>query len=89
MNNKIKCLFGYHEYTLPDERNPDTLICKHCRRFGYAKYPNGNETWREYNDKGRVIFYRTSYGTEIWYDNAGHVINYKIRNFGINIGNKS
>ena len=52
MTNKVKCLFGYHKYTIPHENRPHILLCEYCKRSGYTKYSDGTEMWWEYNDKG-------------------------------------
>jgi len=74
--NKVKCLFGHHNYTIPDKNNPDILICSVCKRFGYCKYSNGYKIWYEYNEGGNIIHCKDSSGLEIWreYDERGNVI---------------
>jgi len=77
--NKVKCLFGYHNYTIPDKNNPNILICDVCKRFGYCKYPNGYEGWYEYDEKGNIIHRKYSDGFEEWfeYDEKDGVIHRK------------
>jgi len=65
--NKVKCLFGYHNYTIPDKDNPEILICDVCKRFGYRKYSNRYEIWYEYDEKGNMIHCKYSDGYEEWY----------------------
>jgi len=78
-SNKVKCLFGYHNYTIPDKDNPNILICSVCKRFGYRKYSDGYEEWYEYNEKGNMIYSKHSSGHEIWfeYDEKGNEIYFK------------
>jgi len=77
--NLVKCLFGHHNYTIPDKDNPDILLCKYCKRFGYSKYPSGLEIWYKYNEKGNMIHCKTSSGYEAWfeYDERGNLIHRK------------
>ncbi len=80
---EVKCLFGYHEYTIPytcRDHAPTILLCDHCMRFGYCKYSNGTEMWYEYNEKGNVIHRKHSNGSEAWYDENGDMIYYKYSN---------
>ena len=80
MNNTrqvIKCLFGYHDYKIPDKKNPFVLICKCCRRFGYRKWTNKIEVWYEYNEKGNMIYRKHFDGFEIWFNDNGDVTHCK------------
>jgi len=74
--NKVKCLFGYHNYTIPDKNNPDILICDVCKRFGYSEWSNRYEIWCEYDGKGNRIHWKDSDGYEVWYeyDERGNMI---------------
>jgi len=72
--NKLKCLFGHHNYTIPDKDNPNILICSVCKRFGYRKYSDGYKIWYEYNEKGKKIHCKYSDGYEEWYDDKGNEI---------------
>jgi len=77
--NKVKCLFGYHNYTVPDKNNPEILICSVCKRFGYRKYSNRYKIWYEYDEKGKKIHYKNSDGYEMRFDEKekGKKIHYK------------
>jgi len=79
MKNKLKCLFRYHNYTIPNEDNPNILICSVCKRFGYRKWSSGLEVWYEYDEKGNLIHRKNSRGYEVWYeyDEKGNKIHYK------------
>jgi len=76
---EVKCLFGHHNYTIPDKNNPNILICSVCKRFGYRKYSDGYKMWYEYNEKGKKIHCKDSDGYEIWYryDEKGNRIHCK------------
>jgi len=80
--NKVKCLFGYHNYTVPNKNNPNILICDVCKRFGYRKWSSGFEIWYEYDEKGNEIHYKDSDGLEEWYeyDEKGNKTHYKDSN---------
>jgi len=75
--NKVKCLFGYHNYTVPDKNNPEILICDVCKRFGYRNYFGGYEVWYEYDEKGNMIHLKYSSGYEERYDDKGNEIHCK------------
>jgi len=77
--NKLKCLFGHHNYTIPNKNNPDILMCDVCERFGYCKDFDGYEIWYEYDEKGNVIHFKYSDGYEEWYeyDEKGNEIHCK------------
>jgi len=75
--NKVKCLFGYHNYTVPDKNNPEILICSVCKRFGYRKYSNRYKIWYEYDEKGKKIHYKNSDGYEMRFDEKGNRIHCK------------
>jgi len=77
--NKLKCLFGYHNYTIPNKNNPNILICDVCERFGYRKYFGGLEMWYEYDEKGNEIHRKDSDGYEMRYryDEKGNMIHCK------------
>ena len=42
MTQKLKCLFGFHEFTIPDKIDSGILICKHCKNVGYHIVSNIN-----------------------------------------------
>jgi len=67
-SNKLKCLFGYHNYTIPDKNNPEILICGVCKRFGYYKYSSEYGVWYEYDEKGNIIHLKYSSGLEMRYE---------------------
>ncbi len=76
-NQKIKCLFGYHEYTIPGNRKY-LLMCR-CLSAGRAiipgKFPSIDLF--EYDDQGNEIYYSSSVdGTKEWYkyNNKGRLI---------------
>ena len=77
--NKLKCLFGFHEYTIPNKDDPSILMCKHCMRHGYAKYSTGYEQWYDYDKNGNMIHFKDSDGYEQWndYDKNGNRIHWK------------
>jgi len=77
--NKVKCLFGHHNYTVPNKNNPNILICSVCKRFGYRKWASGYEECYEYDKEGNMIHYKNSYGFEKWYeyDEKGNKIHCK------------
>jgi len=78
MKNKLRCLFGHHNYTIPNKDNPDILICGVCKRFGYRKYFfSGFEEWYEYDKKGNRIHFKDSSGREEWYDGKGNLTHIK------------
>ncbi len=79
IEKKFECMLGFHEYTIPDKNNSYVKICKHCRKYGYCKYPDGFEIWTEYDDRGNKIHLKNSNGFESWrkYDNNGNEIHYK------------
>ncbi len=79
---KFECMLGVHEYTIPDKGYFNIKICKHCKRKGYYKYPNGYEIWTKYDDKGNEIHWKDSYGGECWreYDDKGNEIHWKNSN---------
>jgi len=74
--NKVKCLFGHHNYTIPNKNNPNILICSVCKRFGYRKYSDGYKIWYEYDEKGNMIRRKYSDGYEMRYeyDEKGNLI---------------
>jgi len=78
-SNKVKCLFGYHNYTIPNKNNPNILICGVCKRFGYYKDSDGYEIWFKYDEKGNEIHCKYSGGYEEWYeyDEKGNMIHWK------------
>ncbi|MEA3422011.1 MAG: hypothetical protein U9Q97_10095 [Acidobacteriota bacterium] len=67
MSKEIRCLFGFHEYTIPWKENKDVLICENCKRVGYIKDITGLETWCNYDKEGNIIHYRNSNEFEEWY----------------------
>jgi len=77
--NKLKCLFGHHNYAIPNKNNPRILICDVCKRFGYCKYYDGYEVWYEYDKKGNRIHFKNSDEYEEWweYDERGNMIHWK------------
>jgi len=81
MSNEIKCLFGYHKYTIPWKENRDILICEVCKRVGYYEYPDGYEVgfeiWYDFNEKGNMIHRKWSDGDEVWYNEKGNMIHRK------------
>jgi len=75
--NKVKCLFGYHNYTIPNKECPEILMCNICERFGYSKWSGGLEIRYEYDKKGNEIYRKYSSGCEIRYDEKGNIIHFK------------
>lgn len=75
MNNKqkIKCLFGFHEYTIPDSRYRAILICKHCKRYGYRRNALGYDAWYEYDEEGNMIYRTGTDGYKVEYDKEGNI----------------
>ena len=71
---KIKCLFGHHNYTIPHKQYLHILLCRHCKRFGYRKSSNGIETGYEFDEKGNMIHRKSSDDYETWYDKKGKLI---------------
>ena len=51
----IKCLFGMHDYGIPNKNNPDILMCKHCMKAGYRCDSVGVSYWYDYNENGNKI----------------------------------
>ena len=81
--HKLKCLFGFHEYTVPrkcgiDEYNIGILMCCHCHRSGRRLYIDGSDRtwWFDYNEDGNLIHRWNSDGYEEWfeYNIKGHKI---------------
>lgn len=70
--DKLKCLFGYHEFTIPSEAG--YKLCKHCKRISYKKMTsiNTGEVWHEYQlydaDGGLVGGISRCMGYEVKYD---------------------
>ena len=60
MSNKIKCLFGYHKYTIPKVLTGlgSILVCKHCQRFGYMNWEGCYEVWYEFDKNGKLISWK-------------------------------
>ncbi len=53
---QLKCLFGYHDYTIPWQDHSLVLLCKHCKRSGYKKFDEIEyEAWYEFNENGNII----------------------------------
>lgn len=79
---KLKCLFGHHEFEIPNEINPYILMCKHCMRKGYHEYFTGLEVWYDYDKNGNAIHWQDSNGFERWldFDEEGNVIHRKYSN---------
>ncbi len=75
-SQKIKCLFGFHKYTISNKQYSSILLCRYCKRFGYYRSSRGYEAWYEFNEKGKLIYYRSSFGYEAWYEynEKGHII---------------
>ena len=68
--NTLTCLFGFHDYSnkLTWDKNDNSVhLCKICKRSGYVKYSNGNESWNSYNEEGNRVHTRWNGGTEHWY----------------------
>lgn len=61
---KLKCLFGFHEYTIPDKCDSNILICKHCRRFGYGSC-SLFETWTCYDVNRNRIYTKYFDGVDV------------------------
>ena len=59
--NKIKCLFGHHEYSVPTKKGKQ-FLCAHCERAGHVTFHNGMETWYEYNEDGFLTRLSNSQG---------------------------
>ena len=78
----IKCLFGMHDYGIPNKNNPDILMCKHCMKAGYRCDSVGVSYWYDYNENGNKIHLKTSRGLESWsdYDTKGNLIHYRNAN---------
>ena len=74
---KIKCLFGFHEYTIPHEIEINIFICKNCKRFGQHQNPQRTHTWWfEYDKNGNLIRRKNSQGYEqrIYYNKHGNKV---------------
>ena len=71
-SQRIKCLFGYHKYTIPHKELPYILLCVHCKIFGYHKDSSGYEVWYEYDERRNIIHWKDSNGNE--FDEKGNMI---------------
>ena len=81
MNNKlIRCLFGYHKYTVPSTRyHAEVYICEKCKKFGRFQDFGGFgkfEIWYEFDKKGNIIHSKDSGGYQVWweYNKLGYII---------------
>ena len=74
--NKLQCLFGIHEYKIPNKKHPSVLMCGHCMRHGHRKDYDGIEEWFDYDENGNMIHWKDSDGFEVWcdYDENGNMI---------------
>ena len=69
--NTLTCLFGHHDYSRKrtvDKYDRFIHLCKICKRSGYWKWDNGDETWYDYDEKGNMIHRKLLGDCEIWYD---------------------
>ena len=68
--NKVKCLFGFHSYTLPNlvPDRPEIKVCKHCFIAGYRKDKYGEtEFWyrRDHSEDDHWVWTRYKCHKEI------------------------
>ena len=74
--NKLTCLFGFHDYSKKPTTNNKcgytVYLCKVCKKRGYWKWDNGDETWYTFDEKGDLVHEKWSDGCEYWKANSGH-----------------
>ena len=86
--SKLKCLFGYHKYTVPycNKLEPHIQLyklCERCMQVGYRKWSDGAEMWWEFDKNGRYTrLYKNPWGYRFRFNEEGYSIS--LEGSGIN-----